>query len=99
MKALVHIIAQIFENYGEPDATKWKPKGGQVFTFRCDDDLLFYGEGIVRAAIEKMLLAKSDTLTKYKLISFEPIFFEPINVEVEMENQINEEIALNINNN
>lgn len=77
LETLVRIEAQYFENYGSAEAPHWKPKGGQEFTIRIDSDILFYNKEGVESVIAHMLDDLSNDYVRYELISFEPVFSEP----------------------
>ncbi len=77
LETLVRIEAQYFENYGTGANPHWKPKGGQEFTIRIDSDILFYNKEGVESVLAHMLDTLSGDYVRYELISFEPVFSEP----------------------
>lgn len=86
MDTLVRITAQYFENYGTGANPHWKPKGGQEFSIRIDSDILFYNKEGVESVLAHMLDRLSDDYVRYELISFEPVFSEPIKLDQDIFN-------------
>jgi len=86
MKTLVRIESQYFENYGSAEAPHWKPKGGQEFTIRIDSDILFYNKEGMESVIANMLDNNSTEYARYELISTEPVFCEPIELDSDIFN-------------
>jgi hypothetical protein len=77
LETLVRIDSQYYENYGSAEAPYWKPKGGQEFTIRIDSDILFYNKEGVESVLAHMLDRLSGDYIRYELLSFEPVFSEP----------------------
>lgn len=88
MDTLVRIEAQYYENYGSSEAPYWKPKGGQEFTIRIDSDILFYNKEGVASVLSHMLDDRSGDYIRYELLSFEPVFGEPIALDSNMFNTL-----------
>ena len=81
---LVRITAQYYENYGSAESPYWKPKGGQEFTVRVDTDSIFYGMKDIELVAAHMLSDRSNEYVRYEVISVEPIFCEPIALDVDV---------------
>ena len=88
LETLVRIESQYFENYGTAEAPHWKPKGGQEFTIRIDSDILFYNKEGAESVIAHMLDDRSNEYVRYELISMEPVFCEPIALNVDIFNAL-----------
>lgn len=85
MKTLLHITAQVHENYGAHDwngqgkcPQSWKAKGGQMFTLRVDSDMFCYAETECIKAIDTLLANQSNDYVRYTYTEHELIFHEPI---------------------
>ena len=88
LETLVRIESQYYENYGSAEAPHWKPKGGQEFTVRIDSDILFYNKEGAESVIAHMLDDRSNEYVRYELISMEPVFYEPIALDVDIFNAL-----------
>ena len=80
MKTLVHITAQVHENYG---GNTWKPKGGFMFTLRVDSDLFLYGSEQCVEAIKMLLQEQSNEHERFTYLEHELIFHEPFALDSE----------------
>ena len=84
MKPLLHVFAQVLENYGAHDwngegdcPQAWKPKGSQMFTLRVDSDSFSYIEEQCIKALHKTLEKQSNDFYRYTYLSHELIWQEP----------------------
>ena len=80
MKTLVHITAQVHENYG---GNTWKPKGGFIFTLRVDSDLFLYGSEQCVEAIKMLFDEQSNEHERFTYLEHELIFNEPFALDSE----------------
>lgn len=71
---LIHITAQVSENYGTPQAPCWKLKGGQVFSLNVDSDAFMYVEDACIKAIKTLLAKRSNAMCVYEYVCHELIF-------------------------
>jgi len=82
MKATLRIKAQYYENYGEVERPNFKPKGSQYFEVLANTDLLMYvGNDDLIKSCEEILTNHSNEIVKFKYISHEVLFSEPITLE------------------
>ena len=88
LETLVRIESQYYENYGSAEAPHWKPKGGQEFTVRIDSDIIFYNKEGAESVIAHMLDDRSNEYVRYELIYMEPVFCEPIALDVDIFNAL-----------
>ncbi len=96
MKTLLHITAQVQENYGtEIHGVKhdaWKNKGGQMFTLRVDSDSMFYAEEQCLKVIKSLLAKESNDYYRYTYIEHELVFHDPIELsETDFDTLLEEE--------
>jgi len=88
LETLVRIESQYYENYGSAEAPHWKPKGGQEFTVRIDSDIILWDQEGAESVIAHMLDDRSNEYVRYELISMEPVFCEPIALDVDIFNAL-----------
>jgi hypothetical protein len=74
MKTLLHITAQVHENYG---GNTWKPKGGFMFTLRVESFAFMYMEAECIEAVQMLLDEQSNEHERFTYVSHELIFNEP----------------------
>ena len=73
-KTLLHITAQVKENYGSPENPHWKNKNGQTFKLEVDSDAFMYVKDECIKAIKTLLAKQSNAMFKYEYIDHELIF-------------------------
>ena len=88
MKATLRIKAQYYENYGDVEQPSFRPKGSQYFEVPVSTDLLMYvGNDDLIKSCEEILANHSNGIIKFKYISHDVLFSEPITlVEDEVKN-------------
>lgn len=86
---LVRILTQFFENYTcDVSSPHWKPKSKVEFFVRVPFDFLMYEEERCVQAFIKCLQEKENSMCRFKYLSFEPVFHEPIELETEQFNRL-----------
>ena len=80
MKTLLHITAQVHENYG---GNIWKPKGGFMFTLKVDSDSFMYAKSQCVEAIKMLLDEQSNEHERFTYLEHELIFHEPKELDSE----------------
>lgn len=74
MKTLLHLTAQVKENYGTPDKPHWKSKGAQIFSLNVDADAFMYAKDEAIKALKTLLAKESNPMLSYEYIDFELLF-------------------------
>jgi hypothetical protein len=100
MKTLLHITAQVKENYGTPTQPSWKNKNGQTFSLNVNSDAFMYVEKECINAIKTLLAKESNAMVSYEYVSHELIFMgiDKLNdddFEIELERACDESELVN----
>jgi hypothetical protein len=72
----VRLTAQVYENYGSPDALDhWKPKGGHVFLIPVNSDYVcFLPKSELMSRLNLLLERHSSDLFRYEYVDHEVLF-------------------------
>jgi hypothetical protein len=83
------VSCQYYENYAADnqdffDKPIWKTKGESQFTFVIDSDEWTYGDDNIKRLVEKIILNKSNSYCKYKILGYETYFVQPDDITDEV---------------